>query len=70
MPDHPSYRRALRLLEDEIARLKSETLPQLTLLPSHSARTGKPMRPTSALTRAKLRLQQLYEKRRRLRGEL
>jgi hypothetical protein len=28
MPDHPSYRRALRLLEDEIARLKNEVQRQ------------------------------------------
>ena len=52
----PTQRRALRLLEDEIARLESETLPQLTA--AHAR-----------LLPAKLRLQQLYERRRRLWGE-
>ena len=33
MHAQPTQRRALRLLEDEIARLESETLPQLTAAP-------------------------------------
>ena len=48
MHAQPTQRRALRLLEDEIARLESETLPQLTAAPEPLARTGKPTRPTRA----------------------
>lgn len=69
MSDQASQRRALRLLEEEITHLESEPPPKLV-----AAR--RPLYPpwqayvTLARTlRAKLRLQRLYEERRRLWAE-
>jgi hypothetical protein len=67
MQAQPTKGRALRLLEDEIARLESETQPQLTTAPEPLCTHWQAY---ARLLPAKLRLQQLYEKRRRLWAEL
>ena len=67
MQAQPTQGRALRLLEDEIARLESETLSQLTTAPEPLCTHWQAY---VRLLPAKLRLQQLYEKRRRLWAEL
>ena len=69
MHAQPTQRRALRLLEDEIARLESETLPQLTAAPEPLCAHWQAYAAHARLLPAKLRLQQLYERRRRLWGE-
>jgi hypothetical protein len=66
MHAQPTQRRALRLLEDEIARLESETLPQLTAAPEPLCAHWQAYAAHARLLPAKLRLQQLYERRRRL----
>lgn len=69
MPDQPSQRRALQLLEEEITRLESETLPQVTAAPGPLCAHWQAYAACAFLLPAKLRLQQLYEERRRLWAE-
>ena len=70
MHAQPAQRRALRLLEDEIARLESETLPQLTAAPEPLCTHWQAYAAYARRLPAKLRLQRLYEKRRCLWTEL
>jgi hypothetical protein len=70
MHAQPAQRRALRLLEDEIARLENETLPQLTAAPELLCAHWQAYAAHARLLPAKLRLQRLYEKRRCLWAEL
>ena len=56
--------------EDEIARLESEALPQLTAAPEPLCALWQAYAAHARLLPAKLRLQRLYEKRRCLWAEL
>ena len=70
MHAQPAQRRALRLLEDEIVRLESETLPQLTAAPEPLCTHWQAYEAYTRLLPAKLRLRRLYAERRRLWAEM
>jgi hypothetical protein len=70
MPDHPSYRRALRLLEDEIARLKNEVQRQQDAIAVLPGAFWQAYVAHVWLTATRLQLVLLLAQRRRLRGEL
>ena len=69
MHAQPTQRRVLRLLEDEIARLESETLPQLTAAPEPLCAHWQAYAAHACLLPAKVQLMLLYAQRRRLWGE-
>ena len=69
MPDHSSQRRVLQLLDEEIIRIESEILPQLTVVPGPLCAHWQAYVTHARLLPANLRLQQLYEERRRLWAE-
>ncbi len=70
MSDQSSSRHALRLLEEEITRLESEALPQLTAAPAPLCAHWQAYVTHARLLPAKLRLQRLYQERRRLWAEV
>ena len=69
MPDQSAQRHALRLLEEEIIRIESETMPQLTAPQGPLCAHWQAYAAYARLLPARLRLQQLYEERRRLWAE-
>jgi hypothetical protein len=70
MPDQSAQRRALRLLDEEIIRIETEILPQLTATSAPFDTHWQAYVTYARLLPARLQLQQLYEERRRLRTEL
>jgi hypothetical protein len=69
MPDQSAQRRALRLLDEEIIHIETEILPQLTATPAPFYTHWQAYVTHARLLPATLRLQQLYEERRRLWAE-
>jgi hypothetical protein len=69
MPDQPSQRRALRLLEEEIAHLKREIRCQRDALAVLSGAFWRAYVVHAWLTAARLQLVLLYAQRRRLWAE-
>ncbi len=69
MPDQSAQHHALRLLDEEIIRIEGEALPQLTAAPEPLCAHWQAYAAYACLLPARLRLQQLYEQRRRLWAE-